>query len=399
MPQINLAQRIPVATPEWANATNIAIDFDKLLDNDEQELVAVKRLAKSGDQLAIDVLCNLAVPDQAKSAGIKADVAKRASDLLAELYASETTQPAVRHKVGETAMAWAKNASDAGSALQMYGGVVLVAGHHCAQFDQYPALQEKIERLNNNLVHIKEEGDNIYRPDRAIQKGELDAAVTLLNQPEPSVDITHALHVSCTAHIDSGHQAPKESQLQTAIDEARHEAAGKGASMFGLPILHQGHYTLAIGSAERADERLAFFDSKQAENTPDWVENIRDEVIYLGGAFQHDDDGKYTHEACGSFCLNGLRYMKQLFQEQLMKAQNPFIEAEQIPQSPSAEQMVCAYVDHLSSLHAEDIEAAMRAERFNMLLGPLSLAEEEGSFAAVKERQALAAQQFAPRYV
>ena len=68
---------------------------------------------------------------------------------------------------------------------------MLVAGHHCAQFDQYPALQEKIERLNNNLVHIKEEGDNIYRPDRAIKKGELDAAVTLLNQPEPGVDITH----------------------------------------------------------------------------------------------------------------------------------------------------------------------------------------------------------------
>lgn len=169
--------------------------------------------------------------------------------------------------------------------------------------------------------------------------------------------------------------------------------------MFALPILHQGHYTLVVGSAERVDERLAFFDSKQAENTPDWVENIRDEVIYLGGAFQHDDEGRYTHEACGGFCLNALRFMKQLVQEQLIKAQNPFIEAEQIPQSLNAEQMVCAYVDHLSSLHSEDIEAAMRAERFNLLLGPLSLAEEEGSFAAVKERQVLAAQQFAPRYV
>ena len=399
MPQIDSTQRIPVATPEWANATNVGIDFDKLLENDEQELLAVKRLAKSGDQLAIDVLCNLAAPDQAKSAGIEADVAKRASDLLAELYASETTQPAVRHKVGETAMAWAKNASDTGSALQTYGGIMLVAGHHCAQFDQYPALQEKIERLNNNLVHIKEEGDNIYRPDRAIKKGELDAAVTLLNQPEPGVDITHALHVSCTAHIDSGRQASKEMQLQSAIDEARHEAAGQGASMFALPILHQGHYTFVVGSAERADERLAFFDSKQAENTPDWVENIRDEVIYLGGAFQRDDEGRYTHEACGGFCLNALRYMKQLVQEQLIKAQNPLIEPKQIPQSLNAEQMVCADVDHLSSLHSEDIEAAMRAERFNLLLGPLSLAEEEGSFAAVKERQVLAAQQFAPRYV
>ena len=55
MPQIDSTQRTPVATPEWANATNVGIDFDKLLENDEQERLAVKRLAKSGDQLAIDV--------------------------------------------------------------------------------------------------------------------------------------------------------------------------------------------------------------------------------------------------------------------------------------------------------------------------------------------------------
>ena len=187
-------------------------------------------------------------------------------------------------------------------------------------------------------------------------------------------------------------------QLQSAIDEARHEAAGKAHQCLRYRFCIKGTTPLWLDPL-KGQTNVSLFDSKQAENTPDWVENVRDEVIYLGGAFQHDDEGRYTHEACGGFCLNALRYMKQLVQEQLIKAQNPLIEPKQIPQSLNAEQMVCAYVDHLSSLHSEDIEAAMRAERFNLLLGPLSLAEEEGSFAAVKERQVLAAQQFAPRYV
>ena len=168
--------------------------------------------------------------------------------------------------------------------------------------------------------------------------------------------------------------------------------------MFALPILHQGHTPLWLDPL-KGQTNVSLFLILNKPKSAGLGRKCSDEVIYLGGAFQHDDEGRYTHEACGGFCLNALRYMKQLVQEQLIKAQNPLIEPKQIPQSLNAEQMVCAYVDHLSSLHSEDIEAAMRAERFNLLLGPLSLAEEEGSFAAVKERQVLAAQQFAPRYV
>lgn len=59
----------------------------------------MKQLAKDGDQLAIDVLCNLAAPYEGTALGRHADVSKRASDLLADVYSNETAQPAVRSAV------------------------------------------------------------------------------------------------------------------------------------------------------------------------------------------------------------------------------------------------------------------------------------------------------------
>ena len=222
------------------------------------------------------------------------------------------------------------------------------------------------------MVHIKEEGDNIYRPDRAIKKGELDAAVTLLNQPEPGVDITHRrifLYRTLT-QVAKRQQGCNCKALLTRLGMKR---LARRINVC-VTILHQGTTPLWLDPLKGQTNVSLLIH--HVENTPDWVENVRDEVIYLGGAFQHDDEGRYTR-ACGGFCLNALRYMR-VVQEQLIKAQNPLIEPKQIPQSLNAEQMVCAYVDHLSSLHSEDIEAAMRAERFNLLLGRC-LAEEAHS--------------------
>lgn len=398
IPGINPAEHLASVAPASANHTKVTFDLAKLLDNDAQEFVSVKQLAKDGDQLAIDVLCNLAAPYEGTALDRHVDVSKRASDLLADVYSNETAQPAVRFAVGETATAWAERASKTQPASQMYGGITLVAGHHCAQFDDRPALLESIERSNAHLAFIKEEGDNIYLCGRPIGKGEVDTAVTLLNQPESSDDdSTNVLHISETAYIDSALPTSKSIQLQSAIDSARDDALEKGASMFALPVLHQGHYTLVAGPTENDDEHLAVFDSKQDESTPDWVSNIRDQVIYLGGAFQNDDDGSYTHEACGGFCVNGLRHIKQLVQDQSLTTQAPVSPDEPNAQPLSAVQMIWDYVEHLAKMHPADLEKTMQHERFNLLAGPLSLLEENHSSAAVKERQVFAAQRHVSR--
>ena len=99
IPGINPAEHLASVAPASANHTKVTFDLAKLLDNDAQEFVSVKQLAKDGDQLAIDVLCNLAAPYEGTALGRHADVSKRASDLLADVYSNETAQPAVRSAV------------------------------------------------------------------------------------------------------------------------------------------------------------------------------------------------------------------------------------------------------------------------------------------------------------
>jgi len=355
------------APPPTTDANTSKIDLSKLLDGSPKEIAEqldiAKSLAQRGNNLAIDILLNLNLPNSDYK-----ELGEKASNALTQVYADHSTHTNVKSAIGHSILRTAEITNQAGTKLN--SGLALVAGDHCYQQGGYPQLQQDINTLNGALKLLQDTDEvSIHSQDRLISIDEVDAAIdsldTQVTANKASSVASSALHIAPTLVVSADTASAKALQLDTRIQQVKAVAQENRQAIFALPILHQGHFTLAAGNTEAGSEKISIFDSAQNQSIPDWIAQIDVPLDYLGGAFQQQSqygDGKENprENGCAAFCINLLRHIADNSTEQPARQQEGTV-------NNPAGQAIEKYVDNLNQQLPFQIDHVIRAERLNLL--------------------------------
>jgi hypothetical protein len=357
------------AVPSTDANTN-KLDLNKLFGDNPKEIAEqldiTKSLARRGDELAIDILLNLNLPNS-----VYKELGEKASNALTQIYTDHSTHANVKSAIGNSILLTAEITHQAGTKLN--SGLALVAGDHCYQQGRYPQLQQEITTLNDALKLFQDAQDpdevSIHRQDRLISIEEVNAAInshnTQVAADKASSVISSSLHIAPTLVVSGDTASAKALQLNTQIQQVKAVAQENQQAIFALPILHQGHFTLVAGNTEPGSKKISIFDSAQNQSIPDWIAQIDTPLDYLGGAFQQpsqSSEGKESprENGCAAFCINLLRHIAANPTEQAASEQEDTV-------NNPAGQAIEKYVDNLHQQLPFQIDHLIRAERLNLL--------------------------------
>lgn len=325
------------------------------------ELNKAKQLALSGDQVAIDTLLNLNLNPQSKLSAM-------AAETLKALYLDPNTPQNIKTAIGEstTDFAEAVHKYHLGDPKQIDNRLVFVAGDHCQHSDlrqSHHALKGYIQSLAQDVKFVREElADSIHNPTRTVSPDEVDTTSALLNR-QPDGKIHAAKTLVMTARDD------RTLDLNTNLREAKTAAQEQGKPLFVMPILNNGHFILALGSADENEHKVCFIDSLQGNSTPDWLSShkVNADVIYAGGNFQ--DASRYknnpdspTHNGCGAFCSAAMKFLSQPQNLERVKSEEKF----------DVLALAQNHTDWLVQMEDSEREAMIASERQRMLASALS---------------------------